>query len=237
MPAVINVSMVTLPKEESAPRTREKPKTEKSTVSKPQEPRDQISTAPAKAPSVSKKKPLPKKSLKKKTFKAAEVVKNAISRIEKDVEKESPPPLEDALDRLRKEVGKTEVLDRIKQKVGEGKDSRKPGIPGGSNASSKKVLEIIDIYRVEIAYKVQKNWAFSGQLAGDSDHLQASLVFKVMPNGEIKDIFFTDRSGNRYLDESAYKAIVKSNPIDPHPAGISKPFINVGLRFTPEGVR
>jgi colicin import membrane protein len=58
-----------------------------------------------------------------------------------------------------------------------------------------------------------------------------------MPNGEIKDIFFTDRSGNSYLDESAYKAIVKSNPVDPHPEGISKPYVNVGLRFTPEGVR
>jgi len=241
MPAVINVSMVTLPREEESPRTgqqaQQQPKTEKVIVSKTPKSKDQLAPVPSKTVSVSRKKPSAKKSLKKRTFKPSKVVENAISRIEKTVEEESPPPLKEALDRLRKEVGKTDERDRLKKKTGEGDVKGVPGIPGGNNVSGKKVLELIDIYRVEIAYKVQKNWAFSGQLAGDSGDLQASLVFKVMPSGEIKEIFFTDRSGNRYLDESAYKAIVKSNPVDPHPAGISKSFINVGLRFTPEGVR
>jgi colicin import membrane protein len=76
---------------------------------------------------------------------------------------------------------------------------------------------LIDLYRIEIAYQIQKNWAFNEQLAGDDQSLVAAIVFKVMPDGEIRDVFFTDHSGNAYLDESAYKAIIKSNPVDSHP--------------------
>ena len=190
-------------------------------VAKPQ-------TKHSKTVSLAPNRDKPKQSLKKKTFKSSKVVESAIKQIEKKVAETKTDPLQEALNRLERQVGNT--------KVKPGTDKAQ-GIPGGSGMNSKKVLEVIDIYRVEIAFQVQKNWAFSGQLAGTSDLLQAYLVFKVMPNGEIRDIFFTDRSGNKHLDDSAYKAIAKSNPVDPHPTGVSEPYVEVGLRFTPEGVR
>jgi colicin import membrane protein len=93
------------------------------------------------------------------------------------------------------------------------------------------------LYRIEIAYQIQKNWAFNDQLAGDDQSLMAAIVFKVMPDGEIRDVFFTDHSGNAYLDESAYKAIIKSNPVDRHPQGLVRPYVEIGIRFTPQGIR
>jgi len=93
------------------------------------------------------------------------------------------------------------------------------------------------MYRLEIAYAIQKNWAYADQLGGDKGTLVASIVMKVLPDGRIEDIFFTDRSGNPYLDESAYKAIVKSSPVRPHPNGLNQPYIEMGLRFTPKGVQ
>jgi colicin import membrane protein len=39
------------------------------------------------------------------------------------------------------------------------------------------------------------------------------------------------------LDESAKKAVLKSNPVRPHPPGVTKPYVIVGLRFTPKGVK
>jgi colicin import membrane protein len=96
---------------------------------------------------------------------------------------------------------------------------------------------LIDLYRLEIAFQIQKNWAFNEQLAGGDHSLVAAIVFKVMPDGEIRDIFFTDRSGNTYLDESAYKAIVKSNPVDSHPSGLVQPYVVMAIRFTPQGIR
>ena len=75
------------------------------------------------------------------------------------------------------------------------------------------------------------------QIAGGDKNLKVGLVFKVLPNGEITDIRFTERSNNSYLDESAYKAIAKSNPVAPHPPMIKEAYVIVAIRFTPEGIR
>ncbi len=239
--SVINVSMVTLPalKKSSGPDNQrpaelKRPATVKKKAPAPKAASKTVSATvqkPSKAISIAPKKKKIKKSLKKKTFKSARVVKSAISQIEKKVEKSRPDQIRQAIDRLKDQVKKTGPIDR---KTNE--DVKNSGIPGGSGAVSKKVLELIDIYRIEIAYQIQKNWAFSEQLGGGQKNLEAYLALKVMPSGEIKDIWFDKRSGNSYFDESAKKAIMKSNPVRPHPPGVKKPFVDIGLRFTPEGI-
>ena len=97
--------------------------------------------------------------------------------------------------------------------------------------------ETIDIYRVEIAYKVQQNWNYSNEIVGKDTDIQTLLIFKVFPDGIIKDLRFTKRSGNEQFDKTAYQAIMKTNPFDPHPRSVDVPFVHVGLRFTPEGIQ
>ena len=92
------------------------------------------------------------------------------------------------------------------------------------------------VYRVKIACQIQKNWAFSESLAGGQSDLKAELAFKVMPDGKISDVWFDTRSGNAYFDESAYKAIMKSNPVSPHPEGLNMQFVTVGIRFNLHGI-
>ncbi len=229
--SVMHVSMVTLPALEKA-----------MVPDRPQPPvqESKISTAPVpeKVPqesapvSVNPQTEKIKQSLKKKTFRPTKVVKSAITQIEKKVTESRPDHVKQAIDRLKDQVEKAEAVDRTGHLPVTG-----PGIPGGSGEASKKILELIDIYRVEVAYQIQKNWAFPEQLAGARSDLVAELGFTILPNGEIKDIWFDKKSGNRYLDESAKKAIMKSNPVRPHPPGIQKPYVNVGLRFTPKGVK
>jgi colicin import membrane protein len=240
--SVINVSMVTLPdlKKSSGLDLQRPAEPEKPATVKEKAPAPKVASKPAPAPvqkpskaiSIAPKKTKIKTSLKKKTFKSARVVKSAISQIEKNVEKSRPDQIRQAIDRLKDQVKKSGPIDRNPYE-----DANNPQIPGGSGAVGKKVLELIDIYRIEIAYQIQKNWAFSEQLGGGQKNLEAYLALKVMPNGEIKDIWFDKRSGNSYFDESAKKAIMKSNPVRPHPPGVKKPFVDVGLRFTPEGIK
>jgi colicin import membrane protein len=184
--------------------------------------------------SVAPKRKSTKKAMKYKTFKKKKVIQNVIKRVEQKVDTLPPKPLEDTIKRLRDKVAK-EGKPVAKPATGDidGKAEGKSGLfaPGSS-----KEIEVIDLYRLEIAYAVQKNWAFAEQLSGGKQ-LMASIAFKVMPDGEVTDIFFTDRSGNAYLDDSAYKAIVKTSPVKPHPKGLLQPYIEMGLRFTPEGVR
>lgn len=241
--SVIRVSMVTLPEKAAPapskePSVQTKPKPSPKTVVK-KKTSPVVKTTKKAPPPVTKTKPTKKKkvSLKKKTFKSTKVVKSAIQQLEKRVEETKPDPIATALDRLKKKVGEEQFRESQK-KAKEAPVSSGTGKGKISHAGDgKKIVQLIDIYRVEIAFQIQKNWAFSTQLAGKTDHLQASVVFKVMPDGQIKDLFFTDRSGNQYLDDSAYKAVMKSNPVDPHPKGINKAYVHVGLRFTPEGVR
>jgi len=240
--SVINVSMVTLPVQNKAsspdnkrPAELKKPATVKQKTTTP---KAASKTVPAKVqkplnsiPIALKKKKI-KKSLKKKTFKSVRVVKSAIAQLEKKVEKSRPDQIKQAINRLKDQAKETVPNDRKTVQ-----DVKGSGIPGDSGARSQQFLELINIYRIEIAYQIQKQWAFPEQLARGQKNLEAYLALKVMPNGEIKDIWFDKRSGNRYFDESAKKAIMKSNPVRPHPAGVKKPFVNVGLRFTPEGIK
>ncbi len=244
-PRIINVNLVTLPRPKAAPES-----TEQVTV-KPETPtpkrveekpviKETVALAPKPVISVAPKpKPVKTKtSLKQKTFKPRTVVKPAIKRIEKKVKESRPSQIAEAINRLKDKVDQTEK-DRRNKAQKEARTGRSPLWAGmdGSGSGKEELGGLIQIYKLEIAYRVQKNWAYAEQLAGRQSELKALLVFKVMPDGEIKDVFFTDRSGDSYLDESAYKAVIKSNPVPPHPKGLVRPFIIVGLRFTPQGVK
>lgn len=166
------------------------------------------------------------------------MIDHALTKVKKEVKKKETDSVSQALDRLKKKVEQTETTQS--QAASTGQTAAGSGTGGGGGAAGSgglRRLEVIDIYKIEVAYQVERNWAFSQQLAGEGQSLQASLVFKVMPNGEIKDIRFTERSGNAYLDESAYRAIVKANPVSPHPTGIRTPYVTLGVRFTPEGIK
>jgi colicin import membrane protein len=229
--SVINVSLVTLPSQNNAPLPAEFKK--QTAVIK----KDQKATIPKtdhKSPesiSLKPKKKKVKQSLKKKTFKTDKVVKSAISQIKKDVDESRPDQVNKAIARLKDQVEKTGPPDLIKQQ-----DTKGTGPPGGTATGSKKDLELMVIYQVEIAFRIQKNWSFNKQLAGGRTDLEAWAAIKVMPNGEIKDTWFDKRSGNRYFDEQAKKAILKSNPLPPLPKGYFRPYFEAGFHFTPSGI-
>lgn len=193
-------------------------------------------------PTKEKKKIKEKKSLKKETQNRQKMIDRALTKVEKKVEKSETDSVQQALDRLKKEVAKTEAARSSQTPVVEGGTGTSgPGAAAGAGpgagSGGRRILELIDIYKIEVAFQVERNWAFSQQLVGSGKNLQASLVFKVLPSGEITDIHFTERSGNSYLDDSAYKAVVKANPVSPHPAAIRRSYVTVALRFTPEGIR
>ncbi len=215
--AVIPKAPVIIEKEKPIPKLPKKPAIiPKPVIIKEKQSVKKISLAP-------KKKKI-KRSLKKRTYKPASVIKNAIKRIENKTKRSKPDPLAKAIGRLKNKVAKTGP------RQGSGKSD-------GIGIGGKLGLEQIDIYKIEIASLIQKNWAYSEQLAGGRTGLEAWLVIKIMRNGQIRDIFFETKSGNAYFDDSAYKAVQKSNPLPPLPKGYLRYFYSVGLHFTPSGLR
>ncbi len=232
-PIVMNVSLVSLPeytgpgKKISKPvAAKEKTTTKKSVT---------VKKKPASKPSGAPKKVKKKISLKKKTYKSEKVKKNTLQKLEKKIETTASDRIAKAIDEIKAKVDKEKDRTPTKESTVQMPESKPIG--GDGEAGGGKLAEIVDIYRVEVAYKVQQNWAFPEQLADGRTDLQTLLVFKVMPNGEIKDLFFTDRSGNSHFDESAFRAVMKSDPVDPHPRSVSEPYVQMGLRFTPEGIQ
>jgi colicin import membrane protein len=240
IPMVVDVQMVDLQDLAAPPAQKQAPSKEQAPVVEEQAKETaEVSVQKAESKqtpeiSVAPPRKKTKKALKYKTFKSKKVIKNALKRVEKRMDTQPPKPLEDTIKRLREKVAKE---GKPAPGVEGAKQSGVAGKTGVYGRGSKKEGELIDLYQLEIAYAVNKNWAFAKQLAGGRDELTARVVFKVMPDGSIVDITFMDRSGNQYLDDSAYKAIVKSSPVRPHPEKLSIPYVLMGLKFTPEGVK
>jgi colicin import membrane protein len=231
--AAINVNLVTLPDSGISTISRSK-----ANFKTPEQPVTQKShKKSSKTVSLSPVRKKVKKSLKKKTFKSDRVVKNAISEIKKKVDESKPKQLSDALDRLQREVDQAGPTRRLKNNQTNqvvGPNTGMHGRPGGKKG---KPSEIMQIYNAEIAWQIKKNWVFLEDFAGSSTDLETALGIKIMPNGEIKEIWFDKKSGNSFLDDSAYKAIMKSNPLPSLPKGFLLPYYNVGFRFGPKGIK
>ncbi|MDH3878363.1 MAG: TonB C-terminal domain-containing protein [Desulfobacterales bacterium] len=241
---VVNVSLVSLPSsgpdsagpaasvEKQKPVEKKPP--QKPAVKVPEPKPVPVVQKPPKAVSLAPKKIKSKKSLKKKTLDRSKMIDSALDRIEKKVEKRETDSVASAIEQLKRKIAASESQPQ----TGSGRAaSGLAGPAGGSGIGGARVQESILIYQAEIQYQIQKNWAFSRQLAGDNIELEAVLAIKVLRNGEIEDIWFDKKSGNAYLDDSAYKALVKSNPLPPLPKDYMRPYYKVGLRFGPKGLK
>lgn len=181
-----------------------------------------------------------KRSLKRETFKPSEVVRGAIEQLEREPEDTGHRELSEAIARLREGVEKATPRKGAAETSGGGAQR---GSGGGAGTGTGTGLgggglgsgEIMEVYRSVIAYHIQENWAFLEQLARGRSDLETLVGIKILPNGEIQDIWFDKKSGNSYLDESAMRAIKKSNPLPPLPRDTGR-FYMIGLRFTPKGL-
>lgn len=96
----------------------------------------------------------------------------------------------------------------------------------------------LDIYLGIIIPIIEKNWSFSPSMFNGTPRMEVVLSVRIMPDGEIKDISFAKKSGNAYLDESAFKALAKSSPLPAFgSSGIKKSNIEIQFRFTPKGLQ
>jgi TonB family protein len=182
------------------------------------------------------KKRLPKKEIKvsekpaktKKETKTSDLAKDLAS-IKKEVESND----KSSFDRVLKDIDSFKK-DIVSDKKGnsDSSDNMFSDLQKGAEKSEK-----IDIYRYKIAYEVEKKWALPQELINTGEPLETLIVFSVLPDGIIHNIWFDKKSGNEYFDNSVYRAVKKAEPLPPHPEGIEIKSVIMGLRFTPEGLR
>lgn len=217
--------------EDFAPKAKTPPREPQKT---PEEPAVAVKKAPAKDfdPSdyvVEKPKPRVKQSMKKRTFQSEAVHRSAVERVKEKSTDSRPRSVADRINALKSEVAgqKRKLSDQSAEK-------RRTGQGGGGRAVTD--MSQIEIYQAEVAVAVKNNWVFSERLAGGKTQgLESRLVIKIMPDGSITDVWYAKRSGNSYLDQSAYKTVMKTDPLPPLPDGY--PYYHLMLGFTPSGLR
>ncbi len=170
------------------------------------------------------KKKAPSKKLKPKSKVDAEKeLKKARRDLAKRVEAEKEKQLAQAFERLRDTV------------ASEGTQAQ--GVPGSGSGKGRgrAPTSAEELYKTIIQSAIEQNWVFNETLARMDQGLETRILIKILRSGEIRDIIFSTRSGNRYLDESAKKAIQRANPLPRLPQGRTS--WDMVIVFTPKGLR
>ncbi len=170
-----------------------------------------------------KQKKIVKKPAARKEIDSEQVLQDAVKRIEAQAAAAQTQSVADRIENLKKEV-------RIQ--TGKPAASQLPAARSG-NAYPRDFSQI-EVFQAEVSVRLKNNWVFSEKLAGETKGLESRLVIKVLPDGTITDVWFEKRSGNEYLDNSAYKTVMKSNPLPPLPSGFA--YYHLVLGFTPSGL-
>ncbi|MBF0100532.1 MAG: TonB family protein [Desulfobacterales bacterium] len=177
---------------------------------------------PDSVPLVSTEPTKPKTSLKKKTYKTENVVDNVLERVAEKAKQ----------DEAKHMAG---VFKRLEQSVENDISNNHGQMQGGGGGVGEASLGAFDIYNLELKYHINKYWAFSELLAQEGRDMETKLNARILADGTITNLHFLIKSGNAYLDDSAYRAVQKANPVPRLPDGF--PYYEVTLTFSPRGLR
>ena len=155
-----------------------------------------------------------KPSVKKPEISPTERIDNAISKIQNEVksqeesEKEGEARLDRTLASLESRFGRSSGRDGTGQSV--------EGIP-------------MQIYRMEVENRIYSNWAYP-----ERKELIAVIVLTVRRDGTILKTKIRRRSGDALFDESAFKAVKRSDPLPPFPETYKKSDAEITITFNPK---
>ena len=215
----LNTKPVEVPPETQAPVPELKP--DISLKKKPKNIKELIAERDKK--SVEKKKD---KKLKPKAKKDPEKeLEKARQELAKRIETQNQEKINQALERMQSAIAARENEEN--QGAGQGN-----GQGGGYGEHGSEPLQV---YHAVLKSIIRQNWVYNEVVAGWNQGLEVRLIVKVLKSGEIRDIFYETKSGNQHLDESAKKALLRSNPLPKLPKGMdSYDFV---LGFTPNGLK
>jgi len=102
-----------------------------------------------------------------------------------------------------------------------------------SGSSSSKIARM---YYAAITNKLLQYWALPESMQKQS-YLLSTAVITINKNGQIADIFFEQRSGDRVFDQFVTRTIKAANPMPAIPAAMKKQRVEIGLNFKPGGIQ
>lgn len=118
--------------------------------------------------------------------------------------------------------------------VAEGVGKGAGGAGSGGGEGGRVASSLLGFYGDRVKETISRNWVFSEAIKAQG--LETRLMVVVNRDGSILDLRVEKTSGNAIFDESALRAVRKSAPLPPLPQVISYPRVEIGIRFSPEGL-
>jgi colicin import membrane protein len=112
--------------------------------------------------------------------------------------------------------------------------SRPTNSPTATSAVQLSALE--NQYYAAISAKLQAYWRLP-EYKDWPPTLLATIVITINKDGKIMDSFFETSSGDKIFDKFVTKTLQDARELPPIPSAIKKQRMEIGLRFTPEGIR
>jgi colicin import membrane protein len=206
---------------------------------------EKIEPAPAPVPTPQKAislKPLKQKIVK--NVKEQEVLPKKSDQDLKKVQKladalreeailtESARLAQEALEQERKVLAQSNK-GRSTEQVESGSSKQTSNAPAVSGSST-NLLE--SQYQAAIASRLQQFWSIPEYLQKDPN-LTAIVVITIKIDGDIANMVFESKSGERVFDQFVSKTIEAANPMPPIPPALKKQRYEIGFRFKPGSIQ
>jgi len=124
---------------------------------------------------------------------------------------------------------------QVEENSPKGEDQQQTGTTGstGKTGSVNPVNLKFNQYYTAVYNKIYNSWVLPGY--GSKKQLEAVVNIRIAKNGKILNTSFEQRSSNAYFDRSVLRAIKKADPLPPLPSGFNEKYLELGIRFIPEG--
>ncbi len=154
----------------------------------------------------------------------SKLIDDALSRIEKKVEED------------QKRAKEKDALSKAVSKIGEEVRKAGEGVPAGGAAGGALQGVAIRIYQVQVANLIKRNWSFPAAHLDPRTkrELEAVVMVTVRSDGTIVSSRFSMRSPSPVFDESAMRAIDRSNPLPSFPEGYQMTMDEFEIKFNLE---
>jgi len=147
--------------------------------------------------------------------------------LKKQADTISSMPLKRAETQKQDFTGVEKAIDNIRQRV----TSTAQPQTGESAVGTK-----MNSYYAAIWARIKNRWVLPQSIL-PRENIEAVVHAKILRNGAVTDLSFEKRSGNRYFDESAMKAVRKASPFPPLPEWAQGGSIEIGIRFHSSDLR
>lgn len=154
--------------------------------------------------------------------------------LRKPVETTAAVPLRKAEVQKAPTLSIEKALEAIRDKV---QPAPKP-TPSAGNQSPQKDGQTgqadaggrMDPYYAEIWSRIRGQWSLPQEIL-PKGNVETVINARILRNGAVVNVGFEKKSGNRYFDESAVRAMKKASPLPPLPSWIRGDSIEIGIRF------